>query len=110
MSSDSTVCVWDRKNGDLKGIYFLIPSLYTITRLKFYSFNTYLNICMSNVNELVHLTDVFYHHRASVWGVKIQDNYLITGSMDKTISLINLQSMIVEKHFIAHEDEWGGKQ
>ena len=65
---------------------------------------------MSNVNELVHLTDVFYHHRASVWGVKIQDNYLITGSMDKTISLINLQSMMVEKHFIAHEDEWGGKQ
>ena len=64
----------------------------------------------TNVNELLHITDVFYHHRASVWGVKIQDNYLITGSMDKTISLINLQSMMVEKHFIAHEDEWGGKQ
>ena len=105
VSSDSTVCVWDRKNGDLKGIYFLIPSLYTITR-----FNTRLSICISNVDELSYLTDVFYHHRASVWGVKIQDNYLITGSMDKTISLINLQSMIVEKHFIAHEDEWGGKQ
>ena len=65
---------------------------------------------MSNVNGLLHITDVFYHHRASVWGVKIQDNYLITGSMDKTISLINLQSMMVEKHFIAHDDEWGGKQ
>ena len=75
-----------------------------------YQINTRLSICISNVDELSYLTDVFYHHRASVWGVKIQDNYLITGSMDKTISLINLQSMIVEKHFIAHEDEWGGKQ
>ena len=53
--------------------------------------------------------DVFYHHRASAWGIKIQDNYLITGSMDKTISLINLLTLKVEKHFLAHEDEWGGK-
>ena len=28
--------------------------------------------------------------------------------MDKTISLINLKTMMVEKHFIAHDDEWGG--
>ena len=55
------------------------------------------------------LLDVLYHHRASVWGIKIQGNFLITGSMDKTISLINLETMQVEKHFIAHEDEWGGK-
>ena len=89
----------------LERYYFLILSLCTITRLEFYS-----NIYISNVTEFLHKTDVFYHHRASVWGVKIQDNYLITGSMDKTISLINLQSMMVEKHFIAHEDEWGGKQ
>ena len=30
--------------------------------------------------------------------------------MDKTISLINLLTLKVEKHFIAHEDEWGGKK
>ena len=53
--------------------------------------------------------DVFYHHRASAWGIKIQDNYLITGSMDRTISLINLSTLKVEKHFLAHEDEWGGQ-
>ena len=58
---------------------------------------------------LILFIDVFYHHRASAWGIKIQDNYLITGSMDKTISLINLLTLKVEKHFIAHEDEWGGK-
>ena len=29
--------------------------------------------------------------------------------MDKTISLINLLTLKVEKHFLAHEDEWGGK-
>ena len=52
---------------------------------------------------------MFYHHRASAWGIKIQDNYLITGSMDRTISLINLRTLMVEKHFIAHEDEWGGR-
>ena len=75
-----------------------------------YHYQTRIYIYISNVNEFLHKTDVFYHHRASVWGVKIQDNYLITGSMDKTISLINLQSMMVEKHFIAHEDEWGGTQ
>ena len=59
--------------------------------------------------NIIPFVDVFYHHRASVWGIKIQDNYLITGSMDKTISLINLNTLVVEKHFIAHEDEWGGK-
>ena len=58
---------------------------------------------------LINFIDVFYHHRASAWGIKIQDNYLITGSMDKTISLINLSTLKVEKHFLAHEDEWGGK-
>jgi hypothetical protein len=53
---------------------------------------------------------VFYHHRASVWGVSLRRDYVITGSMDGTISLIDLKSMTVKKHFMAHQGDWGGKR
>ena len=54
------------------------------------------------------LSDVLYHHRASVWGLRIVDNFAITGSMDGTISLIELSNRQVRKHFLAHADtEWG---
>jgi len=69
VSSDSTVCVWDRRNGKLK--------------------------------------EVFYHHRASVWGVRIQDGYIITGSMDGFIAVIDAKTLQIKKHFLAHENEWG---
>ena len=55
------------------------------------------------------LPEVFYHHRASVWGVRIQGNYIVTGSMDGTIALIDIESLTIKKHFLAHENEWGGR-
>ena len=54
--------------------------------------------------------DVLYHHRASVWGVKITDENVVTGSMDGTIAVIDANSREVKRHFLAHEDEWGGEQ
>ena len=71
VSSDSTVCVWDRRNGQLK--------------------------------------EVFYHHRASVWGVRIQNGYIITGSMDGFIAVIDAKTLQIKKHFLAHENEWGSE-
>ena len=71
VSSDSTVCIWDRATGTLR--------------------------------------EVFYHHRASVWGIRIQDDYIITGSMDGTIALIDIETLQIRKHFMAHENEWGSK-
>ena len=71
VSSDSTVCVWDRRTGQLK--------------------------------------EVFYHHRASVWGVRIQDGYIVTGSMDGFIAVIDAKTLQIKKHFLAHENEWGSK-
>ena len=53
--------------------------------------------------------EVFYIHRASVWGVKIQDNYIVTGSMDGTIAVIDAETLVIKKHFVAHENEWGSK-
>ena len=53
--------------------------------------------------------EVFYHHRASVWGIRIQDGYIVTGSMDGTIALIEVASMQIKKHFMAHHNEWGSK-
>ena len=53
--------------------------------------------------------EVFYHHRGSVWGVRIQDDFLLTGSMDGTISVIHIPTLTLKKHFLAHEDEWGGE-
>ena len=55
------------------------------------------------------LAEVFYHHRASVWGVRIQGDYVVTGSMDGTIALIDINTMQIKKHFLAHENEWGSK-
>jgi len=69
VSSDSTICVWNRKTGDLR--------------------------------------EVFYIHRASVWGVRIQDNCIVTGSMDGTIAVIDAETLVIKKHFVAHENEWG---
>ena len=57
---------------------------------------------------LVSIIEVFYHHRASVWGVSISNNYVITGSMDGTIGLIDIRTMTLKKHFMAHQGEWGG--
>jgi hypothetical protein len=37
-----------------------------------------------------------------------QWNVLFLGSMDGTISLIDLRTMTVRKHFDAHKGEWGG--
>ena len=50
-----------------------------------------------------------YHHRASVWGIRIQDNWIITGSMDGTISVVDVETLKLRKHFLAHENEWGSK-
>ena len=52
---------------------------------------------------------MFYIHRASVWGVRIQDNYIVTGSMDGTIAVIDAETLNIKKHFVAHENEWGSK-
>jgi len=40
-------------------------------------------------------------------GVRIQDNFIVTGSMDGTIALIEISTMQIKKHFLAHENEWG---
>ena len=56
-----------------------------------------------------YFSDIFFHHRASVWGVSISKNYIITGSMDGTIALIDINTMTLKKHFMAHQGEWGGK-
>ena len=55
------------------------------------------------------LREVMYHHRASVWGIRIQDNWIITGSMDGTISVVDVETLKLRKHFLAHENEWGSK-
>ena len=55
------------------------------------------------------LREVMYHHRASVWGIRIQDNWIITGSMDGTISVVDIETLQLKKHFLAHENEWGSK-
>ena len=55
------------------------------------------------------LREVMYHHRASVWGIRIQDNWIITGSMDGTISVVDIETLKLRKHFLAHENEWGSK-
>ena len=54
-------------------------------------------------------SDVFFHHRASVYGVAIlADGSVATGSMDGTISIIDGGTMTVKKHFMAHDEEgWG---
>ncbi len=52
--------------------------------------------------------DVLYHHRASVWGLRIVGDSIVTGSMDGTIAVVNIAVLQVVKHFLAHEDEWGG--
>ena len=54
------------------------------------------------------LTEMFYHHRASAWGISIVGSKLITGSMDGTIGVIDLNRMELVRHFKAHDDEWGG--
>ena len=55
-------------------------------------------------------SDVFFHHRASVYGVALlSDGSVATGSMDGTISIIDGRTLTVKKHFLAHDDEdgWG---
>ena len=44
-----------------------------------------------------------------MWGVRIQDNYIVTGSMDGTIAVIDAETLVIKKHFVAHENEWGSK-
>ena len=60
-------------------------------------------------NNYYSLPDVLYIHRASVWGVRIQDGYIVTGSMDGTIAVIDVETLNTKKHFKAHETEWGSK-
>ena len=55
------------------------------------------------------LREVMYHHRASVWGIRIQDNWIVTGSMDGSISVVDIETLKLRKHFVAHENEWGSK-
>ena len=50
-----------------------------------------------------------YIHQASVWGVRIQDGFIITGSMDGTIAVIDIKTLGTKKHFKAHENEWGSE-
>ena len=45
-----------------------------------------------------------------MWGVRIQGDYVVTGSMDGTIALIDINTMQIKKHFLAHENEWGSKK
>ena len=52
---------------------------------------------------------MFYHHRASVWGVRIEGCFVVTASMDGTIALIDVETRQIVKHFMAHEEEWGGE-
>ena len=94
VSSDSTVCVWDRQSGALKGKRGLSnTNETTCAKPKVLSFNL----------------EMFYYHRASAWGISILDDNLITGSMDGTIGVIDLKRMKLVKHFKAHDDEWGGE-
>ena len=54
-------------------------------------------------------SDVFFHHRASVYGVALlPDGSVATGSMDGTISVIDGRTLAVRRHFMAHDEEgWG---
>ena len=56
-----------------------------------------------------HFSDVFFHHRASVYGVALlPDGSVATGSMDGTISVIDGATLTVKKHFLAHDEGgWG---
>ena len=81
-------------------------------------FNTYLPIVVGVSSDSTvfiwdratgALREVMYHHRASVWGIRIQDNWIITGSMDGTISVVDIETLQLKKHFLAHENEWGSK-
>ena len=53
-------------------------------------------------------SDILYHHRASVWGLRIQDSLVVTGSMDRTVVLVDPRKTEVIRHFVAHDNEWGG--
>ncbi len=65
-------------------------------------------VCVWNRNT-GEFKDVFYHHRASVWGLRVQDGFAVTGSMDGTISVIELgETPRLLKHFLAHSaSSWG---
>ena len=68
-----------------------------------YLYSTYINAYINISSE------IFYYHRASAWGISILETSLITGSMDGTIGVIDLNNMKLVKHFKAHDDEWGGE-
>ena len=70
--------------------------------------NVHLYQTVSSIFSLSPISETFRYHEASAWGISIQGNTLITGSMDGTIGVIDLEQMKLLKHFKAHDDEWGG--
>ena len=91
VSTDSTVCIWERSSGKIKGK------------------QRRLNIDKLPNRRDRHFSDVFFHHRASVYGVALlPDGSVATGSMDGTISVIDGATLTVKKHFLAHDEGgWG---
>ena len=91
ISTDSTVCIWNRHSGIIRGKKKKRDDLASKKRREIF------------------FSDVFFHHRASVYGVAIlSDGSVATGSMDGTISIIDGRTLTVKKHFMAHDEEgWG---
>ena len=45
-----------------------------------------------------------------MYGIAIRGGNVITGSIDGTIVVIDVETRQVRKHFLAHDtEEWGGK-
>ncbi len=57
-------------------------------------------------------SDTLYHHRASVWGLRLEGGLAFTGSMDGTVAIVEVEGgrgRRLARHFVAHENEWGGE-
>ncbi len=96
-STDSTVCFWDRRSGKHLGILWFWWSLLSTVR------TTY------NEKKRSFL-DTLYHHRGSVWGLRLRRPSVVTASMDRTVAVVDAETRILLRHFVAHRNEWGGEE
>ena len=49
----------------------------------------------------------YFHHRASVYGLVVTEQYAVTGAMDGIMSLIDMKTRTVEKIWSAEDPQWG---
>ena len=72
-----------------------------------------IQLNISHIYFLKKILDTLYHHRASVWVLRLEGGLAFTGSMDGTVAIVEVEEgrrrgRRVVRHFVAHESEWGG--